>query len=93
MSRGHSKQVPERVKQGVCEALATAFGKSEFLIQWGGSEIPEMELIHGSIMVDGCRGVLLWATDMQTGILSLPKKPESTEMIFARVSVVPGNVM
>jgi hypothetical protein len=92
MDLGHQKDLPDPVKKAVCQALGSALRKSEFEMQWVGSEIPEMQLIHGSVTVDGSMGIILWAPDIQTGILSVPKKPLSPEMLYVRMSLMPAKV-
>jgi hypothetical protein len=89
MSLGYAKELPEEVKQGVYQALGTAFGKARFLIEWLTGEIPEMQIIHGTVSIDGKPGVILWASDIKTGILSIPKEVGSAELLYIRLSLTP----
>jgi hypothetical protein len=93
MSLGHHKDIPAKVQEAVYKSLAAALGKTEFLVQWVSAEIPEMQLIHGSVTVNGSMGCILWAPEIETVILGIPKKPLSPEMLYARLSFMPGKVM
>jgi len=97
MSLGYEKELPDEVKTAVTQALAAGLGKSSFTLTIITTEIPEMTMIHGTVVVNGIHGAMVWATDLQTGIVGVPKKPGGPEMLYVRLSLTPprtrSNVM
>src|SRR5258708_28814410 len=90
MSLGYAKNVPDNVQQAVAQALGAYFRKSVLAIELTTAEVPEMQLMHGSVEVNGRAGSLIWAPDIQTGIISIPgKNIKSGEMLHFRFSLTP----
>ncbi|HEY3840845.1 MAG TPA: hypothetical protein VGL72_29935 [Bryobacteraceae bacterium] len=91
MELGYPKELPDNVKTAVKQAIAKGLGQAAHSIEWSTIEIPELQIMHGSIVVDGKSGAVVWAPDIQTGIASFPKKAGSSELLSMRLSFTPAS--
>lgn len=89
LAAGIPRPVPEVVAETVDFAVTHALKQSNSVLAFSTVELPEFQLLHGTVVVNGKLGVLLWASDIQTGILSLPAEIDSPETCYMRLSVFP----
>jgi hypothetical protein len=75
------------LQDAAVRGLAAGFGKSTLVSEWTAAEVPEMQIIHGSVTINGRPGIILWTSDIQSGILSIPKKARSGERLYIRLSL------
>jgi hypothetical protein len=87
---GYSKDLPDNVKAGVTQGITQGLGRPAKSIDWVTIEIPEMCIIHGTIIVDGKVGAVVWAPDIQIAIASIPKKVGSSDLLSMRLSFTPA---
>ena len=90
MSRGRPKSVPPELEDAVREAVAVAFGRSDCSFKWFAVQVLEYHILHGPVFIDGKQCLFLWASDIMTGILSVPDKPGSNEIHYLRLSITPA---
>jgi hypothetical protein len=86
---GYSKDLPDNVKAGVTQGITQGMGRGAKSIEWVTIEIPELRIVHGTIIVDGRVGAVVWAPDIQIAIASIPKKPGSSDLLSMRLSFTP----
>jgi hypothetical protein len=81
---------PESLSSAVARAAASARGHAAQLSDWRLMEVPEARIIHGVLGVDGLLATIVWAADIQTGMLAIAQGPGSSEVLFSRLSIVPA---
>ena len=92
MELGYPKELPDNVKNAVKQAIAKGLGHAPISIEWSTIEIPDWQIMHGSMVVDGKAGAVVWASDIQTGIASIPKKMGGSELLSMRLSFTPASL-
>jgi hypothetical protein len=90
MSRGSPKKVARDLEESVREAVALAFGRPDCSFKWYAVEVPEYHILHGPVFIDGKQCLFLWASDILTGILSVPDKSGGDEIHYLRLSITPA---
>jgi hypothetical protein len=90
MSRGRPKAVPADLEETVQEAVTMAFGRSNCSFKWFAVEVPEFHILHGPVYIDGKQCIFLWASDILTGILSVPAEPGGDDIHYLRLSITPA---
>lgn len=87
LNAGRPVTPPEDLRTTVGEIFVRVWKKRLLRMKWTLLEVPLGNLIHGMVRVNGRESMLVYATDINTGILSIPSEPVPGRILYARFSL------
>jgi hypothetical protein len=79
-------EVPTALAQCVARVAATLWPDQKISSEWQVGEVALLGIVHGTAVLKGTPAVVLWASDLSAGILSLPNVATG-QTIYARISI------
>jgi hypothetical protein len=79
-------EVPPALAQCVGRVAASLWPNENIAAEWQVGEVPMLRIVHGTALLKGTPAVVLWASDISAGILSLPDIATG-KTIYARISM------
>ncbi len=90
-SLGHQrKKIPADLEAAVGQVAGAVLQEERLSMQWTLVEVPELQFLHGFLIINGCQATLIWLSDAECGILAINKSLTTGETVFARLSVMPA---
>lgn len=86
LEAGHPVPASNELQMVVRKFVSAMWPKQNVATEWQIIEVPLLGIIHGTVMMKGSPGTLLWAPDISVGILGLPDTRTGTTM-YSRMTL------